>query len=62
MKDMSQPGMQGYYYMNNFLGIRNNDRPLCVQSHHSENSLITNVPIVEKNYTENQFFLRVIQL
>jgi hypothetical protein len=54
--------MQGYYYMNNFLGIRNNDRPLCVQSHHSENSLITNVPIVEKNYTENQFFLRVIQL
>ena len=62
MKDMSQPEMQGYYYMNNFLGIRKIDRPLCVQSYRNDNGLAINIPIIEKNYSESQFFMRVIQL
>jgi len=30
MKDLTKPGLQGYYYMNNFLGIKKKNRPLCV--------------------------------
>jgi len=45
--------------MNNFLGIRKNDRPLCVQSYRHENASFINIPVIDNKYSEKDFFLRV---
>jgi hypothetical protein len=62
MKDMTKPGLEGYYYMNNFLAIKHNNRPLCVQSYRFENALQINIPITENKYSESQFLLRINSL
>jgi hypothetical protein len=62
MKDLSQADLDGYYYMNNYMGIDSNQRPLAVQVFPYWNYLCVNIPIIESKYQSNSFQLRVNQL
>lgn len=52
MKDFRLPKNDGYYYMNNYLGITSKMRPITVQCYQNNNSMTLNVPIIESSYSE----------
>lgn len=59
MKDLTQGDYKGYYYMNGFMGIKDNMRPLTLSSYVYNNKIVFNIPVIQTPYNPNEYILRV---
>jgi hypothetical protein len=61
LKDLRCPEEEGYFYLNNFLGIGPKERPLTVHPYNMWGSVAVNVPIIDSRYYPGSFYIRVNQ-
>ena len=62
MKDLTQVNLKGFYYLNNYMGIDKNSRPLTIHCCTYNNKMSLNIPVVKKNYTSKDYHFRIHQL
>eukprot|EP00347_Sterkiella_histriomuscorum_P008832 403343569 len=62
MKDLTHVSLKGYYYMNHFMAIQPGMRPLTIYSLVYNNKISLNVPVINSNYTPNDFNITFQQI